>query len=191
MSPVVFSEDSARLELIPDFVENDLFEHLLANVPWQQNHIRIFGKTIAEPRLTAWFGPPYSYSGLQWPETPMPEILRQLSSEITALAGFSFNSCLLNYYRNGQDSMGWHRDNEPEMDQRCIASISVGDSRDFLYRKGTSGPSQALTLTGGSLLLMFDFQKDFYHAIPKRKNIDNGRINLTFRHIKTLSHVSE
>jgi len=185
MKETILSEGSARLELIHDFAPPRLFNQLLNEINWTQNTIRLFGKVHNEPRLTAWFGPPYRYSGITWPATALPVYILSLLSKIENETESEFNSCLVNYYRNGEDSMGWHRDNEPEMDQKCIASLSLGTARDFQFRKKDSPELQTVCLPGGSLLVMHNFQNEWEHAVPKRKKIQTGRINLTFRNIRT------
>jgi alkylated DNA repair dioxygenase AlkB len=153
-------------------------------VPWQHNKIRIFGKEHDEPRLTAWYGPAYSYSGIQWRAQSMPDYLLDITNALRDLCQFEFNSVLLNYYRNGSDSMGWHSDNEREMDTYCIASISLGASRVFAMRKGKSGKSTRTTLHHGDLLLMLNMQDGWQHSIPKSMRCTEPRLNMTFRRIK-------
>jgi len=184
MKETLLSDGSARLELIRNFARPGLFDQLANEIRWTQNTIRLFGKKHNEPRLTAWFGPPYRYSGIQWPAAPLPDVISSLLSKIAYETGNEFNSCLVNYYRNGEDSMGWHRDNEPEIDPMCIASLSLGTPRDFQFRKKGSSELHTVALPAGSLLIMHDFQNDWEHAVPKRKKVQTGRINLTFRHIR-------
>ena len=95
------------------------------SLPWQQNTIRVFGKEHLEPRLTCYFGPAYTYSNVHWKANELPPILFQLKKEIEHLAQAEFNAVLCNYYRDGQDSMGWHIDNEKEMDSSVIASVGI------------------------------------------------------------------
>jgi len=105
----------------PSVFSNLSTEQISSQVNWRQNNITIFGKTHPEPRLTAWYGPPYKYSSIQWEAQKMPGFLEALQRETEHHCNFKFNAALLNYYRNGQDSMGWHSDDEPEIDQTCIA----------------------------------------------------------------------
>jgi alkylated DNA repair dioxygenase AlkB len=178
----------------PDSAEK-LFTSLRSSVDWRQNCVRMYGQQMPIPRLTAWFGDEgtgYSYSGIwndpqEWP----PELL-QLRQQIESSTGESFNSVLLNLYREGSDSVSWHSDDEPEIDQKtCIASFSVGATRCFKYRditfKGASGrrKSERLDLTSGSLLIMKPgMQLAAEHCIPKTKRIIGERINLTFRSVR-------
>ncbi|MEY3397442.1 MAG: hypothetical protein RL220_36 [Bacteroidota bacterium] len=152
-------------------------------IPWHQNEIKLFGKTYPEPRLTSWFGPPYRYSGISWKEKAMPPELENIRRKLSDMLCFPFNSVLCNYYRDGQDSMSWHSDNEPEMDQELIASLSIGGTRTFRFRKKGMKHSSGAQLEHGSLLVMQNFQSLWQHSIPKSKKECAPRINLTFRRI--------
>lgn len=160
-------------------------EAWLNRIPWQQNSIRIYGKTHPEPRLTAWMGPAYRYSSIRWPITPFTAEMREFVTEVeshTETAGY-FNACLFNHYRNGEDSMGWHRDNEPEIDPTCIASVSFGASRDFVIRNRTTKQKWLVPLHHGDLLVMEHLQDTYEHALPKRLRVSQPRVNLTLRRI--------
>ncbi len=181
----MLSEDG-NLTYIPSFINDDnLLPKLLNEINWQQNQIRIFGKTHPEPRLTAWFGPPYTYSSISWPQVEMPEFLSEIIAKINAIKPFEYNAVLLNQYRNGNDSMGWHRDNEKEIDSRMIASVSLGASRKFKLRHRSKALKHAIILKNGDLLLMENMQDHWEHSVPKSSIIHQTRINLTFRHILT------
>lgn len=183
----------AELRYEPHFLSGKtadrLFKLLRAQVRWKEDSIRIFGKTYAQPRLTALYGEqdkPYSYSGIQmYPTTFTPE-LRDLKVSIEALSGQDFTTCLLNLYRDGQDSNGWHADNEKELGVcPCIASVSLGASRAF-HLKHRKDPSQRyrMQLDHGSLLLMGGRMQEYWlHQIPKTRKPVGERINLTFRKI--------
>jgi alkylated DNA repair dioxygenase AlkB len=162
---------------------NQWFNILNREVEWRQNSIRIFGNVLPEPRLTAWYGLEYRYSNIQWPEREFPSFLIPLKEEVERHCNFEFNSVLLNLYRDGQDSMGWHRDNEPEMDQSVIASVSFGASRKFKLKERKGTEKMDVLLESGSLLIMNDLQENWLHAIPKTKLCASPRINLTFRRI--------
>lgn len=179
----IFSDGKESLELYYLSSTNQLFESIVEQVEWKQNSIRVFGKEYLEPRLTEWFGPPYKYSSIQWPEKELPECLLGLREEIEKMAGVSFNSVLLNYYRNGQDSMGWHSDDEPEMDGTIIASVSFGAPRTIRFRHKQTKKTFNVELLHGSVLLMHNFQENWQHAIPKRTQLNASRLNLTFRKI--------
>ena len=166
-----------------------LLAELIAQVPWQQAEIRLFGRNVLTPRLTCWMGDAnavYRYSNTTFlPEAWLSSILAVKSQLETSVAS-TFNSVLLNYYRNGQDAMGWHSDDEPELGVRpVIASLSLGAERRFLLREKVKGArSLGLPLAHGSLLLMQgDSQKNFQHSLPRTSKPTGARINLTFRKI--------
>lgn len=158
-------------------------EHLYRQISWRQNDITVFGKTHKEPRLTAWFGPAYTYSKITWPAAEMPPQVQRICDYLVQEFGFPFNAVLLNAYRNGSDAMGWHRDNEPEIDQSMIASISLGATRSFKIRQRNGNRQWTIELDHGALLLMENMQEHFEHCIPRRKKVDQLRINLTFRRV--------
>lgn len=179
--------------LFPEFIsskDSDLFfEKLQNNIQWKQVPIKIFGKDIMQPRLTALYGNPsipYGYSGIKMTPFPFTVELSIIRDLIQDIAETEFTHVLLNYYRDGQDSMGWHRDNEPELGQNpTIASVSFGQSREFQMRYYSDKKQKvSCELTSGSLLLMQGSTQHFWeHQIPKRKRIHGGRINLTFRKV--------
>lgn len=152
------------------------------SLPWQQNTIRVFGKEHLEPRLTCYFGPAYSYSNIRWEAKEMPTVLFQLKQKIEVIAKAEFNAVLCNYYRDGQDSMGWHSDNEKEIESTVIASVSFGGERTIKFRARNNEQKLAFNLPHGSLLLMNHFQENWQHAISKVKSA-SPRINFTFRKI--------
>ena len=170
-----------------------LFAQLSAEVAWEQRCIRIYGKEMPQPRLTAWYGDPaarYSYSGLVWEPRPWTPALLALRQRLEAATGHRFNSVLLNHYRHGRDSMGWHADDEPELGPTpAIASLSLGATRRFRLRarRVPTGPAETppplgLDLPGGSLLLMRGLtQQHWQHALPKTARPVGPRLNLTFR----------
>lgn len=182
------------------------FEQLRAELQWQQSPIRIQGKQLLIPRLNAWYGDAdchYAYSGIRF--TPLPWsptlliIKAQLEDFLTrqsASSGLSnpsvrFNSVLANLYRNGQDSVAWHADDEPELGAMpFIASISLGAERRFsLKPKPTVSEGLLLKpfdvdLPHGSLLVMAGAtQQHWLHQVAKTRRVDQARINLTFRWI--------
>ena len=183
---VVYSNGPQQLLYHPDFFERSYFDQLKNELPWQQNEIRVFGKLHQEPRLTCWFGPSYKYSSVQWNEAPIPNELTPLTERIASISNFTFNAVLANYYRDGSDSMGWHSDNEPEMDSSLIASVSFGGTRSFRFRNKLSGQTISMELLDRSLLLMCNMQQEWQHALPKSKRALQPRINLTFRKIHSL-----
>lgn len=182
---ILFSNLSQQLIYTPAFAEPFWFPLLRDGVAWRQNQIRVFGQWHMEPRLTAWFGPAYTYSSVNWPSAPVPDFIQPLFDRVSEHCQFSFNAVLLNYYRTGQDAMGWHSDNEPEMDTSCIASLSLGQHRLFHLRHRHNGEKLKVILEDGSLLVMRHFQEQWQHAVPRSKRLMEGRINLTFRRIIT------
>ncbi|WP_213520562.1 alpha-ketoglutarate-dependent dioxygenase AlkB [Nonlabens sp.] len=162
---------------------------LLKETPWRQNKIQLFGKVHNEPRLTQLYGDPdiaYSYSGILFKTLPWSETLKQIKTDVEKAAGTTFNICLINQYRDGQDSNGWHADNEAELGKNpIIASISLGQERFFHLKHNTRKDCRfKFLLEHGSLLLMKGpTQHTYKHQIAKtKKNIDL-RINLTFRKV--------
>lgn len=162
---------------------------LIKNIEWKQEPIWMFGKKIMQPRLTALYGDPninYGYSGITMDVYPWNELLLSIKSKVEAWSNTKFTHVLLNYYRNGQDSMGWHRDNEKNLGKNpTIASVSFGVAREFQLRKYESKKDKkSIILTHGSLLLMQGETQYFWeHQIPKNTKISNPRINLTFRKV--------
>lgn len=166
------------------------FSDLYESINWRQEQIKIFGKTRPVPRLTAWYGDAgksYTYSGIEHHAQPWNPTLKLIKSKVEDIAEVSFNSVLLNLYRDGKDSMSWHSDDEPELGQNpIIASVSLGATRRFsLKHKISKNLKFNIDLTGGSLLLMKAETQHFWqHQIPKTSQVVEPRINLTFRIIK-------
>ncbi len=166
---------------------NELYTTLFAEINWQQDDITLFGKTYAQPRLTALYGEdetPYSYSGIVMKPSIFLPTLKTIKQDIEQFTGETFNAVLCNLYRDGKDSNGWHSDDEKELGtQPYIASLSLGGSRMF-HLKHKQEPTQALklALTNGSLLNMGGTTQHFYkHQLSKTKTAVQPRINLTFR----------
>ncbi len=171
-----------------DLVEADrYFELLKKNTPWQQDDIKVFGKVYPQPRLTALYGNngrPYTYSNITMQPHEFDEVLSTLKGLITEETGIDFTTCLLNLYRDGKDSNGWHSDDEKELGQNpVIASISLGAERFFHMRhKSDKTLKHKLLLEHGSLLLMKGETQHFWqHQIAKTTKKIGERINLTFR----------
>lgn len=176
----------------PDFLSKEKQEALLKfcneSVAWESRSMNFGGREVAVPRKLAWYGDvPYSYSGLKHKPMAMPDSLLAIKGEIEeflAKHGIAqqFNSVLLNFYRSGKDSIGMHADDEKELGhQPNIASISLGDSRTFIFEHKTTKVRHKTILTGGSLLIMKgNCQKEWLHGIAKESG-DSQRINLTFR----------
>jgi len=180
---LIHDEGDQRLVYYPDFFTSSFYTQLAEALNWQQNEIRVFGKVHQEPRHTAWYGPAYRYSSIQWPAQAMHPLLIEIAEPIFQLTSFPFNSVLANHYRNGADSMGWHSDNEPEMDTTLIASATFGGTRTFKCRQKDRSQIISIDLLDRSLLLMYNMQHHWQHSIPKSKRHMQARINLTYRHI--------
>ncbi len=167
---------------------NNLFTQLQQQIKWQQDTITIFGKTHLQPRLTAWYGDKnktYTYSNITMYPQNWLHCLLQIKNKIEPVSQIKFNSVLLNYYRHGKDSMGWHSDNEPALGKNpTISSVSFGQQRRFMLKsRDKKNPLKSeIILNHGSLLIMAgETQHYWLHQIPKTiKNI-KPRINLTFR----------
>jgi alkylated DNA repair dioxygenase AlkB len=163
------------------------FTELIQSIQWRQDSITLFGRSLPQPRLTAWYGDPgksYTYSNLTMMPTPWIPSLLELKTKVDAISGVVFNSVLLNLYRDGNDSMGWHSDDEPELGHNpVIASLSLGVTRRFMLRhRSDKALKHQVELTSGSFLLMRGSTQHYWqHQIPKTKRSVAPRINLTFR----------
>lgn len=171
---------------------NEWLSKLMRDLQWQEETLFIAGRSVRVPRLTAWYGHPeakYRYSGRTHDPLAWNQALLRLKDHVEALCGSSFNSVLANFYRNGNDSIGWHADNERELGPRpLIASLSLGAERIFEIRHNLTREILRLPLHSGSLLIMSgDFQTCWQHRIHKQRAILAPRINLTFRHIVPLT----
>lgn len=181
--------NTARLIYQPDYLCAShalrLYNSCLSKIPWEQSQIAMFGKRVAIPRLNSWYGDgPYTYSGTTFDARAWTDDLLELKKQIEDDFDLVLNSALANLYRDGNDSMGWHSDDEKMLGpQPQIASVSVGVTRRFVIRsKQDKTKKFELQLTNGSLLLMLgDCQREWQHSIPKTTRVDSGRINLTFR----------
>ncbi len=163
------------------------FNTLLQATPWQQDDIKVFGKVHKQPRLTALYGEAnktYTYSGIRMTPLPFTPDLLAIKQQVEAVSQVQFTTVLLNLYRDGTDSNGWHSDNEKELGiNPVIASVSLGAVRRFRFRENSNRKNTfSIDLEPGSLLLMEGAtQHVWQHQIPKTKKIVQARINLTFR----------
>lgn len=166
---------------------DEIFKLLQECLVWHQEPIWMFGKQILQPRLTALYGNPkipYGYSGIAMQAKPFTKELDQIKYRLQDFTKHKFTHVLCNYYRDGQDSMGWHRDNESVLGKNpIIASLTFGATRAFQMRPyGKKEPKLNLELSHGSLLLMGGESQHFWeHQLPKTKKVLAPRINLTFR----------
>jgi alkylated DNA repair dioxygenase AlkB len=164
-----------------------LLRELRGTTAWRQETITLYGRTIDQPRLTAWYGDEgisYVYSGITNVPLPGTPALREVKQAVEPPAGVVFNSVLLNRYRTGKDSVAWHADDEPEFGERpVIASVSFGGTRTFqLKHKERREWKASVELTHGSLLIMRGgTQAHWLHRIPRTTKLVAERLNLTFR----------
>ena len=192
--PIVLNLPDAEIIYYPHFFDKKeadiLFDQLTSDIPWQQDDIRVFGKVHPQPRLTALFGnegKSYSYSNIKMQPHPWNPLLQKIKSRVESVSETNFTTILLNLYRDGKDSNGWHADNEKELGTNpIIASVSFGTERIFQLKHNTiSNLKQNILLEHGSLLLMKGTTQHFWkHQIPKTSKTIGSRINLTFRVIE-------
>lgn len=188
LTPIPLQDgELAWLEQIPLGLANaQVLAQLIADTAWRHETISVFGKRYPQPRLSAWHGEArYAYSGLTLDPLPFTPLLGMLRTAVEAATGRPFNSVLLNYYRDGRDSMGMHSDDEPELgSDPVIASLSFGATRTFILKHKRTRQSVKLALADGSLLLMGGaMQKNWLHGINKETRPLGPRVNLTFRNI--------
>lgn len=175
--------------LSPDEASS-MFHELKATVAWQSVSVKIFGRSRLQPRLTAWVADPsilYTYSGLTLPWNGWTPSLLDVKKRVEQRSQTSFNSVLINYYRDGNDSMGWHQDNEKELGVHpVIASLSMGGERLFKMKHVDVEEKSTIDfrLASGDLLVMRGDTQNFWkHSIPKTHKQVGERINLTWRTI--------
>ncbi len=187
----------ADLAWQPQWLTGDEADAVLASlrhaIPWEVHRIRLFGRELPAPRLSCWIGDPgadYTYSRTRFAPRPWPEQLAALRTRVETACDTRFNSVLANFYRDGNDSMGWHSDDEPELGARpVIASLSLGSERCFRLRRklprgvrATMNDTLRLCLPHGSLLYMAgETQRHYRHDLPKTRGTVAARLNLTFR----------
>jgi len=174
---------------LPRDAADTLQRTLREDVPWEVHRIRMFGRQVDSPRLSCWMGDPaarYRYSGTEFVPQPWHPALLPLRDQLAAFCGHAFNSVLLNRYCDGDDGMGWHSDNEPELGPApVIASLSLGAGRRFLLRRRDDHAKKAeVLLDHGDLLVMGgQTQRLYQHSLPKSARPLAERLNLTFRWI--------
>lgn len=194
------SDGPARLEPIPirdgelaflaqlplPWPNAEVLARLVAETAWRAETVVVYGKRHLQPRLSAWHGDKgYRYAGLSLAPLPFTPLLDTIRRAAEAATGRRYNSVLLNYYRDGQDSMGMHSDDEPELGPApAIASVSFGATRSFIVRHKTTKETLKLPLTDGSLLFMAGaMQANWLHGINKTARDPGPRVNLTYRYI--------
>lgn len=190
----ILKYNKLQLQYIPKFlcVENasNLYSILKNSIEWENERFQIMGKNYKLRRKVAFYGNEnifYKYSGSKKIATPWTEHLNNIKYQIEKKSNVSFNSVLCNDYDDGNVHMGWHSDDEKELGLNpVIASLSIGGSRDFLFKHKNDDTSKKIkiNLKNGSLLIMKGQTQHFWnHSLPKRRGVFKGRINLTFRNI--------
>lgn len=181
-----------ELELFEEFYDEPeserLYRRLLHEQNWPDNRYVVAGRQFILPRLQTWHADPgirYSYSNNLLQTRPWTHLLFEIRTKVESFLKFSFNSVLVNLYRNGCDYVGWHADNETELGQQpFIASLTFGAERQFEFRHKKSSQHDRVLLRSGTLLVMQpDFQHHWLHSLPIDNNVTEGRINLTFRRV--------
>jgi len=163
----------------------DLYHKILEETDWRQEQINIHGKKIDIPRLTAWYGKTYKYSGITNEERDMPEYIKQIMEDLREITLLEHNSVLINRYRNGSDSVGYHSDDEKELGKNpFITSLSFGQTRMFYLKNKRTDAVYPVELEHGDCIVMGDKSQILYlHSIPKNSLYNGERLNLTFRTI--------
>ena len=176
-------------KILPSVVANQYFDLLMQNIHWEKDQVIIFGKNITTKRKVAWYGDSeylYTYSSTTKRALAWTKDLLELKQIVEKYAETKFNSCLLNFYHNGNEGMGWHSDDEKPLGKNnTIASFSFGAERKFSFKHKHTKQTVSVVLEHGSLLIMKDAtQTNWLHSLPKSKNMTQPRINLTFRTIR-------
>jgi len=181
-----------ELEVIEDFYAvadcERIYHRLLQEQNWPDNHYIVAGRQFTLPRLQTWHADPgikYSYSNNLLETRAWTFLLSDIRAKVELCLDFSFNSVLVNWYRNGEDYVGWHADNEPELGEKpFIVSLTFGAERLFEFRHRKSLECGQILLRSGTLLIMQpDFQHHWHHSVPIDETVKEGRINLTFRKV--------
>ena len=187
---IILSDSSGKIELIPSFDACCSFnkENLIDNLELHQESIQLFGKSILQPRLSRFYSDPgisYVYSRREFVGIKWTKELSELNEKIHEVTSTQFNSALVNYYRNGSDSMGLHADNERELGKYpTIVSMNYGASRKMVFRRNGTKEKIELLLNHGDLMIMSGaLQHNWKHEIPKQGKIMESRLNITFRKI--------
>lgn len=172
-----------------DITREDFGQIDFINIKWKHDIIKMYGKIVPLPRLTSWYGDSgksYTYSGIESHPNEWNKGLLYIKEKVEEVSGIKFNSVLLNWYRDGEDYLNWHADDEKELGENpTIASVNFGEKRDFLIRKNDDHSKKiSIPLSHGTLLIMRGKLQNFWqHSVPKRKAVKGSRFNLTFRQI--------
>ncbi|MCQ4314292.1 alpha-ketoglutarate-dependent dioxygenase AlkB [Pseudomonas stutzeri] len=192
-SPTTIDLPQADLAYWPRWVDAELASRWLhglsTDTPWTQPQIRLYGRQFAVPRLVAWYGDAnarYRYSGVVHEPLPWTLLLNEIRERVETQVEQPLDGVLLNLYRDGQDAMGWHSDDEPELgSEPLIVSLNLGATRRFDFRrKGTNRIGHSLELEHGSLLVMRGTTQHYWqHQIARTRKVTEPRLNLTFRQL--------
>lgn len=183
----------SEIRLFPAFlprrVADELLHHSIQELPWAVEKIPMFGKIYDSPRVSCAIAEPgvvYTYRGSHSTTTPFTRKLTRLRHHLEKELKQPFNYILATRYRNGRDHLGWHSDDERDLgDYPTIASLSLGATRIFRFRKKSSNETISLQLNHRDLLLMSgDSQKHYKHTLPPSRNTTTERVNLSFRYIR-------
>lgn len=191
--PNILPQDGIALyyeKIVNDEEIKGLFDALLNNIHWENERVIMFGKEIVTKRKVAFFSDPsisYRYASKTKIGLPWTSSLLTIKNIVESITKESYNACLLNLYHNGEESMGWHSDNEKEIiANSSIASLSLGANRKFSFKHKVSKETVSIELEDGSLLEMKgSVQAHWWHALLKSKKVTAARINLTFRQMHT------
>ena len=191
--PLSSVDDVAEMVFWPQFLSceeaDNLLKKAIADLPWRADKIKMFGKEMPVPRLQNWFADKtdtsYTYSGIKLTAVVFPDWLNQLRENIQTRSNYPLNRALANYYRDGNDSMDWHADNEAELGpDPVIASLSLGAERTFQLRHNETKEKVSINLPHGSLLVMGPKIQTFWkHRIAKVRDLQEPRVNFTFRYV--------
>jgi alkylated DNA repair dioxygenase AlkB len=199
-TPSLFSDQQELLPfdgsalLFPKFLEptqtSQIFQQIMGETPWEMPEMVMFGKKYPQAGLSTWFtntGVNYVYSGITRTPHVMTPLLNHVMNACALKSGAEYNSVLVNLYRDGNDSVSWHSDNEAvNGSEPTIASVSLGATRRFDLRHKESGETVRVDLEDGSLLVMSGLsQHCWVHQIAKTKTKVGPRINLTYRRVVT------
>ena len=193
LMPLSSVDDVAEMVFWPQFLSceeaDNLLKKSIADLPWRADKIKMFGREIPVPRLQNWFADKtatsYTYSGIKLTAVVFPDWLNQLRENIQTCANYPLNRALANYYRDGNDSMDWHADDEAELGpDPVIASLSLGAERTFQLRHNKTKEKVSINLPHGSLLVMGPKIQSFWrHRIAKVRDLQEPRVNFTFRYV--------
>ncbi|NRA66553.1 MAG: alpha-ketoglutarate-dependent dioxygenase AlkB [Pseudobacteriovorax sp.] len=192
MGKIIESKDIDYIRLIKNWDSASDFQRLDQSITWQQHSGMMFGRELTYPRKSSFIGDPsvsYRYSGRTYHAAPWPPMLRQINLHLEEQCGVRFNGCLANRYSDGSDYMGWHTDNEKEIDQSSpIVILSYGAVRRFGFRPikdRNNQNAEFYMLDHGDLLVMeANCQSNYKHMLPKMASCKEPRISLTFRRFK-------